>query len=504
MRARSATGAGEGASGGVVRAGDVAVGAEGLGLDQQLEHVDTMGPSMSEVTAQVCPTHGVETRLNCAECGRPICLRCQVRTEVGLKCTECAALSPRAAAAAAAVAGGRRRLVRAAVAAAAGGALLVAVVVLLSSRSATPQPGAPLSAPVGRWVSEPDLTALRGGTTAVLLRDGRVLAVGGGIGAIPLAATEIFDPAAGRWTRTGDLHQARRGNATVLLADGRVLTAGGVAGSQVLASAEIYDPATGQWSEAAPMHQARLNFTLTLLVDGRVLAAGGTGPGGVASLATAEIFDPRAGTWTPVPTPMLAPRQDAAAVLLRDGRVLIAGGANTSGGTTQVLDSAELFDPAGTVFTRAGSMSQPREDFTLTPLGDGRVLAAGGSASGTTLASAELFDPRTGTWTPTKPMAHPRRLQSASVLPNGTVLAVGGEVVVSGSRTSLTSAELYDPRSGDWRPARDMRCPRSAQAQVTLANGKVLVIGGDAAFPGQPPRAQSCVELFDLGTATPS
>ena len=31
-----------------------------------------------------------EGRLRCASCETPICLRCQVRTEVGLKCPSCA------------------------------------------------------------------------------------------------------------------------------------------------------------------------------------------------------------------------------------------------------------------------------------------------------------------------------------------------------------------------------------------------------------------------------
>ena len=44
-----------------------------------------------------CSNHpGVETRLECSTCGRPICPRCMVATPVGQKCPSCARQSGRA------------------------------------------------------------------------------------------------------------------------------------------------------------------------------------------------------------------------------------------------------------------------------------------------------------------------------------------------------------------------------------------------------------------------
>lgn len=453
---------------------------------------------MSVTAPQVCALHGVETRLRCASCETPICLRCQVRTEVGLKCPSCA--QP---AAGARRQGSRRSpMALAALAVTVAIVLVTAVLVVRSLGSSGVVPPPPPQA-AGRWQELPDLSVVRGGTTAVLLRDGRVLAVGGGIGAIPLDGAEIFDPATLRWTRTGSLHEARRGNATALLRDGRVLVTGGVAGNTVLASAEVFDPATGSWSLAAPMHEPRFNHVLTTLPDGRVLAVGGTGSDGVTALASAEVYDPTRNTWTPVPGGLQVARTGARAVLLKDGRVLVAGGASGIDAAAKPLDSAELFDPAGEVFTRTGSLRQARNDLSLTLMADGKVLAAGGSDATGTLGSAEIFDPVVGTWTPTGSMAQPRRLQGASLLPSGKVLVSGGEQVEGGTRTSLTSAELFDPASGSWQPAAAMSCPRSNAAQVTLAGGTVLVLGGDAALPGAPPRAQNCTELYDP-TASPA
>ena len=381
-----------------------------------------------------------------------------------------------------------------------GGAVLtaVAVVVVLRLLSGSGSPSrirTPVAAPIGHWRSLPDLSVIRGGTSAVLLRDGRVLAVGGGIGAIPLAGSELFDPASQRWSPSGNLHDARRGNGTVVLSDGRVLTAGGISAGVVLASAEIWDPATGVWTATAPMHEARFNNVLMTLADGRVLAAGGTAASPTSSLASAEIYDPRTGAWMQTGA-LLTSRSDAAAALLGDGRILVAGGFTEQQGNQTTTGSVEIFDPVVGGFTRAATMQQARQDFTLTPVGGGRVLAAGGSAGAESIGSAELFDSATGAWSDTGSLNQPRRLQSASTLADGSVLVTGGEFVSSGTRSSLTSAEIYQPGSGVWRPATSMTCPRSAQAQVTLHGGTVLVIAGDAAFPGQPPQAQGCSELF--------
>jgi len=380
---------------------------------------------------------------------------------------------------------------------AAGAALIAASAVLIIAGRHT-SPTAPAPRPVGHWKTLAPLSGIRGATTAVLKRDGSVLAVGGGIGSIPLAATESFDPPTRHWTRSGDLREARRGNATVVLADGRILTAGGVAGSRALASAEIYQPADGTWSTTGAMLQPRLNHTLTVLSDGRVLAAGGSAGGDDPPLSSADLYDPHTGIWTPVSGGLLTARASAAAVLLKDGRVLIAGGSAPRGpNPAGALDSAELFDPAGAVFTRTDSLRQARRGLTLTLLGDGRALATGGHGAGDSLVTAEVYDPILGRWSTTAPMHDARDLHAAGALPSGQVLVTGGELIEGGTRTSLTSAELFDPASGRWSQAAAMSCPRSGQAQVTLGDGQVVVIAGDAAFPGDPPRAQSCTEIFD-------
>src|SRR5277367_6421820 len=144
---------------------------------------------------------------------------------------------------------------------------------------------------------------------------------------------------------------------------------------------------------------------------------------------------------------MTTPRANAAAIRLRDGRVLICGGTAT-GQVGGVLSSAELYDPATQSFAATGSMTVPRAGQTITMLSDGRVLLTGGVQNAgyrSELASAEIYDPSAGTFTATGSMSVPREGHTATMLRDGTVLIVGGSD--NGIHT-LGTAEIYFPASG--------------------------------------------------------
>ncbi len=368
-------------------------------------------------------------------------------------------------------------------------------------------------------------------------------------------ATPVAVPArAPSWAHTGSMVTPRTGFAAVLLPDGKVLAIGGWNGNKALASAELYDPATGTWTAAGSMLSlagagAGYNhFTATLLRNGQVLVAGGRGEiPGQQSVASAELYDPGTGTWTATGS-MLTPRGGHTATLLSDGRVLVAGGQ-----PNHPVASAELYDPVTGTWTATGSMGTIRAEHTATLLSDGRVLVAGGifdpsPMSSSVLASAELYDPGSGTWTYVRTMVSPYEDESWSgdspaLLPDGQVLlggtppqlfdpgtrswtATGGKVIAAlngptvllanggvlalgaakpgQDNPTTTAAYLFDPGAGSWTAAGKLAVHRYGFTATRLPDGKVLVAGGYVADSANPGAALATAELFDPGTWSPS
>ena len=239
-----------------------------------------------------------------------------------------------------------------------------------------------------RWSATSPMVVARVNQATAMLADGRVLVVGGRIPTGPIASAEIFDPRSRSWSRIADMSTPRESPSATLLADGRVLVTGGRtadgAALNATESAELFDPSTGQWSAAAPMHIQRAYHTLTRMHDGRVLVTGGA----ANDSAMAEIYDPNANTWTNAgETPgdgNPVSRNSAAAILLPNGKVLIAGG-YTSYPTT--IQTSILFDPATTAWGLAGQTPGAHPDALAALLTDGRVLVVGGTTD------ADLYIP---------------------------------------------------------------------------------------------------------------
>ena len=370
------------------------------------------------------------------------------------------------------------------------------VVVTLSGLSSNP-----LTFTVTGFSATGGLNSGRSGHRAVLLDDGRVLIVGGSdANSNALASAELYTPSNQVFTATGSLATARRNSTITLLDSGKVLIVGGLDNNlSVLSSAEICDPSTGAFTNIGQMATPRANHTATRLADGTVLIAGGLDGNGNA-LSSAELFIPSSGTFVPTGSLNVA-RGLATATTLNNGTILLAGG--YAAGTP--LSSAELYDPSTKSFSQLPNMNSFRVRHTATLLNTGQVLIAGGQdGSSNDLASAEVFDPTTATFTPTASMNKARGNHSATLLTNGQVLLIGGFACDPSNcgATAVnmsTSAELYDPATGQFSVTGSLGTARQSHTSTLLANGNVLVVGG---WSGSNP-ALSSAELYQPAALSP-
>jgi galactose oxidase-like protein len=244
-----------------------------------------------------------------------------------------------------------------------------------------------------------------------------------------------------------------------------------------------------------------------LAVLGVLILAAGCGAS--ASLAPSPASTPGptlAATSTAAPTPtattpagqMTHGRSDQTATALADGRVLIAGGYSSQA----TISSADLFDPATGTFTATGPLAVARGYHTATLLRDGRVLIAGGNPrnwtfNGPFVAQAELYDPNSGTFSRTGLMGTARNLHTATLLADGRVLIAGGN---DAEAHSVATAEIYDPASGTFSPTGSMTVARGFHTATLLADGRILITGGCATGWNGPFVASA--EIYDPTSGT--
>jgi Galactose oxidase, central domain/Kelch motif len=382
----------------------------------------------------------------------------------------------------------------------------------LTSPTGGSLPGSPASS--GAGINPPAISNHSGGTPPsgnpdLAPHSGFVLLTGGqGGGQFALASAELFDPAKNKFAAASSMKDARADHTATVLPGGKILVAGGESATgRAQSSAELYDPITGKFAAvAANMGTARAEHTATLISgckcpgDGKVLIAGGTTATGSlgSTLRNAELYDPATGKFTATGA-MKATRADHSATLIASGplagNVLIAGGTSDESGGE--VATAELYDPATGRFTSTGTMSTPRVDHSATWLSPsvvsgalaGNVLVAGGGGANAPSDSAEVFNPQTATFSPVGAMTTARTLQSAVLLANGKVLIAGGQ---SSDTELLQSAELFDPAHATFAATGAMHSLHAGASATILESGSALIAGGRSSF----------ADLYDPGAGT--
>jgi len=217
--------------------------------------------------------------------------------------------------------------------------------------------------------------------TATLLADGDVLIAGGISSDNVLADAELFHPATRTFEKIASMTTPRFNHGAALLPDGRVLIAGGYSTNTnrgFTVSAEIYDPKTRSFMAAATPFGPHSGNILAL-PNGDLLLVGIDDPPVASSVS--EIFD--GSNFRPA-MPVWSARWGATTTLMPDGSVIVAGG-----GHFYTANDLETFDLRSQSFRSAGALQIARSEHAAIVLRDGRLLIIGGQDQGTINPTSE-------------------------------------------------------------------------------------------------------------------
>ena len=168
----------------------------------------------------------------------------------------------------------------------------------------------------------------------------------------PDKVTRTLDLTTNQWTTVGTSHVD--GHSAVMYRPGKILKSGTWSDPEfpdrdATNATDTIDmtAANPSWQSAAPMKYRRSFETLTVLPDGKVLATGGqTKTDGVdetTGVLPSEMWDPDTNAWTTMASSRRPRLYHSSALLLPDGRVLLAGGGAYGQATNE--RSGELFSP---------------------------------------------------------------------------------------------------------------------------------------------------------------
>lgn len=326
------------------------------------------------------------------------------------------------------------------------------------------------------WLARPPAPQLtpqvagRSEHTATLLADGTILVVGGrGIRGGATAVVERFDPRTGLWHDAGRLRSARRHHTASLMPDGAVIVVGGDGSGSLLlgtildgiATVERYDPPTNRWATLAPLPQGVTLHSAVVLGDGRLLIAGGVRDNGALArpLTAAWAYDAARDRWAAV-APLNLPRSRSAGVALPDGRAMLVGGSEN--GALSASQSAETYD-AGADSWRlvadlpARLLGTPQS----AQLADGRTLFVIDDA-------VALYDPGRQHWSAAARPPQPTANGTLTALPDGRALLIAAQ-----------RQDIYDPVQDRWQFG-TRTIERSWHTATLLPDRRVVLLGGQS------------------------
>ena len=295
---------------------------------------------------------------------------------------------------------------------------------------------------------------------------------------------------------------------TVLLADGRFQVMGG---RNTVRLSSIFNWQTNAWSRAASMNDPRWYTSSALLSGGDIFTLSGSGGDNTAERYNGTAWRKYSGiNWSPVASQastVIEANWTPFIFQAPDGRLFHAGPTR----------NMNWIDAEGNGAVTASGASYPGtwypKDAAIAMYEPGKLLVAGGLARGgqeipTNLACTINLYTDPPTVTPIAAMAAPRRFANGTVLPGGEVVVIGGNT--SGQKFndtgSVLNAEIWNPRTGQWRTVAGMTKPRNYHSvALLLTDGRVMAAGsglaGNAAVDHANAQVYTPPSHFEAGGA---
>lgn len=207
-----------------------------------------------------------------------------------------------------------------------------------------------------------------------------------------------------------------------------------------------------------------------------VLATALLFPGLVGGGHAATVSEDRQPTWTTAGA-LARPRAYGRAIAVETGEILVFGGLDPSDPHV-TIPTSEVFDPITRKAALLPQLLLGRLNQGVTEAWAGRIVVTGGtewaSGSWASVSDVDVYLPWPHKWIRGAPMSQPRSDHGAVALADGRVLVTGGNY---GSRI-LASSEIYDLATDLWTRAAPMPRPRTQFSIALLPTGMVLVAGG--------------------------
>lgn len=314
------------------------------------------------------------------------------------------------------------------------------------------------------WLDLSYMNRPRSQHRASLLESGDVLISGGkyfnGSYLLKTNQCEIYKVEEDTWEITDSLYDATIGHTMTKLNNGNILVTGGQTATGSSNFAEIYNLDAEAWNSIDPLSYNRGYHSATKMLDGRVLIVAGRDehPTGESTLQSCEIFDPQMNSFISA-APLNEARGDHAAILLNDGRVLVAAGMKMWGVEVTTI---EIYDPNTNAWTIEDTLTYTHNTPQIELLNDGKVIITGNSEFG------EIYDPVDQVLTSTE------QLNGSYSYGHRIIRLDNGEILISGNGSDC---ELYNYQNNQWTDTSTLPYFVNHHALTRLLDGSILLSG---------------------------